>query len=300
MTELSQEGRAALARLRAQRGGEEESERVRARLVALGALAASTSALTLSAGAAAASASSAPLAAPLSSAVGVSTGANLMGAATASSAPTASVGASAALSAAASSGAVTHAPLLGAGLLAKLASVPTVLKATAALSVLASAATVPFTLHSRSDAPRRAPVVAPAAASPRARAERPVMRHQDPPAEPAAALGKQVDGPPAEQTPSPPSALAPAPPSTPELAAPRAVLPRTAALVARRNATPRAARSRLSEESTLLQAALDAMRAGERQRAEELLERHRQQFGEHALLSRERERIRSELSQFMR
>jgi hypothetical protein len=50
----------------------------------------------------------------------------------------------------------------------------------------------------------------------------------------------------------------------------------------------------------LLASALSALRAGRSERAGELLKRHEETYGTHALLARERERMRRELSHLLR
>jgi hypothetical protein len=76
----------------------------------------------------------------------------------------------------------------------------------------------------------------------------------------------------------------------------QAVAPARAAADARA-ATPE---STLAAESALLAQALSALRSGHAQWARDLLQRHEEIYGAHALLARERERMRRELSHLLR
>lgn len=177
-------------------------------------------------------------------------------------------------------GALTKGALVGAAGASKLVGVPVVVKASLALLVVTSALAAPRLLQP---------------AQPRARES----QTQTTPST-AAPVIKAVA----------PKRSARAPESAPPRVEPLPVVAEKGARAARaearsvRTPAPRAPlpvkESTLAAESALLELALSALRAGRAERARDLLARHEEMYGPHALLARERERMREELSHLLR
>jgi hypothetical protein len=279
MTELSPRAHAACEALRAEGASDAERERVRARLSASGVAMGVGAGAALSAGAASAAASTASAALSATAPASLPAAPMLTGA---------------------SGGALGSGSLLGKGALlvsaSKLASVPMAVKAGLAVVAVTSLLSapelfVPSRPTERANTPRaRSEVVAPAQT--KARTGRDLASH--------AGGAARFDTPPTPRE----QALA-APTREPAQGAlharPRALpLPvRKHAQDSARTAVP-AQESTLAAESRLLQGALSALRSRHFERALELLLRHEETFGAHALLARERERMRQELSHLLR
>lgn len=273
MTELSPRARAACEALRADGASDEERERVRARLSALGV------AMSVGAGAALTAGTATSAAASVAS-VGIHAGAP-------SALPVASLATQAGGSALGGTFAAKGA-LVGAASAGKLLALPMAVKAGLAAVAVGSALVAPTLFTS------------PAPGASRATHE--YAQHIETPATPAQKPRPVVEmmvEPAREQSP-----LAVAPTSAPVQtrtlngAAPRRQNTAQARAIAQAPTAP--PESTLAAESALLAQALAALRSGHAERARDLLQRHEEIYGVHALLARERERMRRELSHLLR
>jgi hypothetical protein len=298
MSELSTRGRVAVAALQGDTASEAAEARVRARLSTLGvAVMASGASASLVGSAAAASAAPSMAPAAIAGVGGLGTSASAAPAALAATGTTGVAGASMAPTA----GVLAGGGLVGGvGVLTKLASVPVALKASALLALVAGAGAVALpaarvqpTAHTE---PARAPQQLETSV-PHVEMKLPSRNSANAQPVQATDLSAQAG---AE------GSVAPVAGTARET---RATSVHTALAGARatQSTPPRASRaaaeapgSTLAAEGALLATALRALRAGQRAHAHDLLDQHERVFGPHALLARERERMREELSQTLR
>jgi hypothetical protein len=314
MDELSPTAQNALSALREQVGSSEERERVRARLGQLGLTVGSAAAVTAVGATALASAatSSAAVATNVSSSLvaggalsGLASSAAPGGGGAAAMAGVAAAGgtvassagsvvATSAASAVATSSAAVTSAATGAGALsllgAKLAALPLALKTGLATTVLVSTLGVPLVIE-QPKTPRATTTQAASSARP----VRPPSAEVQGPAAVELDLREPARIAPTLDTPAYVEATPPHRAATPRMPTVRSVASREAAAPL---TEPQV--SALASESALLERALRSVRAGDGAGAERLLDEHQARHGEISLLSRERERIRHELSRIDR
>jgi len=277
MSELSPRARAACAALRDASASDVERERVRARLSALGVAMTVTASAALASSAAASSAAS--VAGTTSASAGVSSA--VLGYGNGSAVGAVSVSKTGAIA------------LTGVG--GKLLGLPVAVKASLALLALSSALAAPKLWP--------APTATRTATAELTRGKvRPTLKAaREQPVQVSLARGPaRFDATRAAGT---DAGVLPLPMREPSGQRARSVAPfvtlarsATRKPVASVSSAEAAQESTLSAESALLESALHALRNGRRARAQELLLRHEETYGAHALLARERERMRKELS----